>query len=175
MTFQRAGEVEFQKALGGTNGLTMGEHTITITNVGDDTTKPVLDIDAFMIEVPLSASTTAADSVSSLIAPVGIDDANLSSASTRHSITYDNTWTTVTGQQEFILGTAHQTNVNGASVTFTFEGEGFNVLGAVGPSQGSYRVEVDGQQAGDLNANGAVSVPSSNLVRARPDFEMSID
>jgi hypothetical protein len=47
----RKGVTEYQALLGGVNGLPFGEHRIVVTNLSTDQRQPVLDIDAFVVEM----------------------------------------------------------------------------------------------------------------------------
>ena len=148
---------QFQSLLGGANGLPFGEHTIVVKNISTDNSQQVLDIDSFVVE-------TAAGNESGLTfsGPTVVDDAN-------PGITYSaNQWATTSrvapASTPFGSGTVHESNVNGANLEFSFEGRGVSVIGAVGPRNGNFRVELDGVDVGELSARAFDLHPATPLV-----------
>jgi hypothetical protein len=65
---------------------------------------------------------------------------------------------------QWTSGTVHEARVNGASVEFSFEGQGVGVIGAVGPRNGNFRVELDGRDMGEINARASAFHPSTPIV-----------
>jgi hypothetical protein len=154
------GVTQYQVILGGVNGLPFGEHTIVVKNLSTDVRQQVLDIDSFLVET--SAGNESGQSFSG---PTVIDDAN-------PGITYSaNGWVTTSrvapSSTPWSSGTVHESNVNGANAEFTFEGQGVSVVGAVGPRNGRFRVEVDGRDMGELNAKAAILHPATPIVSLR--------
>jgi len=151
---------QYQVILGGANGLPFGDHTIVVKNLSADSRQPVLDIDSFIVE-------TSAGNESGLTfsGPTVIDDAN-------PRITYSaNGWVTTSQiaplDTPWRGGTVHESNLNGASFEFSFEGRGVSVTGAVGPRNGNFRVELDGRDMGELSAKAAILHPATPIVSSR--------
>ena len=150
---------QFQAVLGGVNGLPFGEHTIVVKNISTDNRQQVLDIDAFVVE-------TAAgnESGQTFSGPRVLDDAS-------PGITYSNGWATTSrvapSSTPWRNGTVHESNVNGANLEFSFEGRGVSVIGAVGPRNGNFRVELDGRDVGELSARASILHPATPIVSLR--------
>lgn len=151
---------QFQATLGGGNGLPFGDHTIVVKNLSTDSRQQVLDIDSFIVE-------TAAGNESGLTfsGPTVIDDAN-------PAITYSaSRWATTSRiappNTPWRNGTVHESNVNGAQVEFSFEGRGVSVIGAVGPRNGNFRVQLDGRDVGELSARASILHPATPIVSLR--------
>ena len=154
---------QFQSLLGGANGLPFGEHTIVVKNISTDNLQQVLDIDSFVVE-------TAAGNESGLAfsGPTVLDDAN-------SGITYSaNEWVTTSqvapSSTPWRRGTVHESNEKGANVEFSFEGRGVSVLGAVGPRNGNFKVELDGRDVGELSARAFDLHTATPLVSSPKNF-----
>lgn len=151
------GATQYQVILGGVNGLPFGEHTIVVKNLSTDERQPVLDIDAFLVETAVGN-----ESGETFSGPTVIDD-------TGAGITYSaNGWATTSlvapSSTQFTSGTVHESGVNGANVEFSFEGRGVGIIGAVGPRNGNFRVEVDGKDMGEMSAKAAGFHPLTPIV-----------
>lgn len=151
---------QFRVFLGGGNGLPFGEHTIVVRNLSNDDRQQVLDIDSFIVE------TAAGDEGGqTLDRPTVIDDAD-------PRITYSaNRWATTSQvappNTPWRNGTIHESNVNGANVELSFEGRGVSIIGAVGPRNGNFRVELDGRDMGELSARASTLHPATPIVSLR--------
>jgi hypothetical protein len=155
-----ANGAQFQVFLGGVNGLPFGEHTIAVKNLSTDDRQQVLDIDSFIVETAAGDESGATFSGQTVI-----DDAD-------PEITYSaNGWVTASRVAPLSTpwrnGTVHESNVNGADVEFSFEGRGVSVVGAVGPRNGNFRVELDGRDMGELSARASTLHPTTSLVSLR--------
>ncbi len=151
---------QFQSLLGGVSGLPFGEHTIVVKNLSTDDRQQVLDIDSFVVE-------TAAgnESGQTFSGPTVLDDAS-------PGITYSaKEWVTTSrvapSSTPWRNGTVHESNVNGANVEFSFEGRGVSIIGAVGPRNGNFRVELDGRDMGELSARASILHPATPIVSLR--------
>ena len=154
------GVTEYQVLLGGVNGLPFGDHRIVVTNLPTDQDRPVLDIDAFLVETAAGSKSGSGDKFSG---PTVVDN-----AAQHAGITFSaDGWATkrreaTRGAQR--NGTVHESNVNGASVEFSFEGQGVGVIGAVGPSNGNFKVELDDKDMGEMSTKASISHPSTPIV-----------
>ncbi|KAJ7071988.1 hypothetical protein C8F01DRAFT_1361438 [Mycena amicta] len=128
----------FGQPLFDSGSLPQQQHTITITNAPNDTTKDFLDIDFITWTTESSLPANQID-----------DNSNL--------FVYQpsNSWKTDLGSSYsgFQNSTGHLTDDKDATTTITFAGESIVLYGAVGPSQGAYSVKLDGSDAGSFNAH----------------------
>ncbi|OKL54389.1 hypothetical protein BSZ39_04330 [Bowdeniella nasicola] len=113
------------------NGLSAGEHTITVTNTGT-AERSVVSLDAFDI-------TDETDK------PVTVND------SQTDAITFTGSWEYATGKPWTagdIGGDETFSKTKGDSYTFTFEGVGFDLIAPFSQNHGSATVVVDGTEVG---------------------------
>ena len=150
-------DTQYQVVLGGVNGLPFGEHTVVVKNLSTDRRQSVLDIDLFRVET--AAGTESGETFSG---PTVVDDAGA-------GITYSRGgWATASrvapSSTPFTGGTVHESDVNGATAEFSFEGRGVSVVGAVGPRNGNFSVELDGKDMGEMSAKAFSFHPLTPLV-----------
>nr|GAT60605.1 predicted protein [Mycena chlorophos] len=128
----------FQQPLFDSGSLAQQQHTVTITNLANDTSEPYLDLDFITWTTNSDSPTDQVDDGSPLFV-----------------YQPSSSWKTNLGSSfsGFQNNTGHLTSDNNATATITFAGESVVVYGAVGPSQGSYSVQLDGSDAGTYNAH----------------------
>lgn len=149
--------IQYQVLLGGLSGLPFGEHRIVVKNLSTDERQPALDVDAFLVE-----SATGNESGEMFSGPTIVDDAAV-------GITYSaNGWVTTSRvappSTPWTSGSVHESDVNGASVEFSFEGQGVGIMGAVGPRNGNFRVELDDKDMGEMSAKASALHPLTPIV-----------
>ncbi|KAJ1306648.1 hypothetical protein OPQ81_007643 [Rhizoctonia solani] len=125
-------------------GLSWGEHTVTITNSG--TNGAFLDLDQIRW-------TTGKPGLSAITNTTRIDDAGDSAIV---SYTPTGSWRTrdPTGQTgSYHQNTIHTTSTRGAAVSIQFSGNAIYVYGSTDSSSGAYDVKIDGQSATSLEGS----------------------
>jgi hypothetical protein len=152
---------QYRSLLASVRGLTFGTHTVKLVSLATGTGFSSLDLDAFIVETT-GTSTTGNNSV---VAATTIDDGFISSATS--TLTWSNGWAKQSKSAEsnavFLNSTIHETTTKGSSVTLDFVGEGIQIIGAVGPNNTQYDVQLDDGTAVVMNARAAGFTPSSTL------------
>ncbi|KAJ7717581.1 hypothetical protein B0H16DRAFT_437555 [Mycena metata] len=134
--------------------LPQGQHTVTVTNQLNDTTKPFLDIDF------ITWTTTGVDNGQSK--PLEDTDSSFSYQPAT-------SWTTdlgSLGMTGFSGNNGHATLTAGAASTISFSGDFITIFGPVGPAISRYTVQVDGKVAGTFNGTKAAYTPRVALFHA---------
>ncbi|KZT72234.1 hypothetical protein DAEQUDRAFT_723438 [Daedalea quercina L-15889] len=124
-------KTQVKHALGGTSGLQMGEHTVTLMNEGGG---PV-DLDSLVFE-------TKAGTTGGSVTNTTIDDANSSVKYGPNS----NSWISTNGTDYFDK-TLHYSTTNGAYATLSFTGNAVAVYGTVDPTHANYTISLDGAES----------------------------
>ncbi|CAE6472189.1 unnamed protein product [Rhizoctonia solani] len=136
--------VESLALLAQTEGLTWGEHTVTITNSG--TSGAFLDLDQIKW-------TTGKPGLTAITNTTEIDDAGDSAVV---SYTPAGSWSTAdpTGQTgSYHQNTVHTTSTQGSTVSIRFSGNAIYVYGSTDSSSGAYDVRIDKQSATSLQGS----------------------
>ncbi|CAE6426435.1 unnamed protein product [Rhizoctonia solani] len=131
---------QFQTLLFSKEGLPNGENTLKLTNVREGDRLDYVDIDYIVITRDVDES----------------NEANRVTAS-HDQFTYSSLWSSQSNMQGYRDSSAHVTNTPGEKATLKFSGPEVFVYGGVGPASGTFRVEIDGQDRGVLNAKRSAS------------------
>ncbi|EUC59095.1 transmembrane protein, putative [Rhizoctonia solani AG-3 Rhs1AP] len=136
--------IENMALLAKAEGLTWGEHIVTITNSGTD--EAFLDLDQIKW-------TTGKPGLTAITNTTQIDDAG---DSTLVSYTPTGSWSTAdpTGQTgSYHQNTIHATSTQGSTVSIQFSGNAIYVYGSTDSSSGTYSVKIDRQSATSLQGS----------------------
>jgi len=146
-----ADPAKFQDTLFSTTTLQQGLHNVTLINNGNS----FVDIDFITWQTDIGSSTEQ------LIVNTVQD--------TDTSFTYQpsSSWNTNPENiGSFFGGSGHATSTPGASLVYTFEGDGVSLYGPVGPSGSPYSVQLDGGSITHYNPNKQFYTPQVELYRA---------
>ncbi|QRW16977.1 transmembrane protein [Rhizoctonia solani] len=138
--------IESLALLAKAEGLTWGEHIVTITNTG--TNGAFLDLDQVKW-------TTGKPGLTAITNTTEIDDAGDSAVV---SYTPTGSWGTVdpAGQAgSYHRGTVHTTSTQGSAVSVRFNGNAIYVYGSTDSSSGAYDAKIDGQPTTSLQGSTA--------------------
>ncbi|EIW85606.1 hypothetical protein CONPUDRAFT_80136 [Coniophora puteana RWD-64-598 SS2] len=131
---------EFQQVLWSSTGLAQSQHSVSLTNTASGSL--YVDIDYVVVQ-----------------SQVGSDDQQLVSTiidDTDPRFSYPNEgsqWSTgISNVGLYYNGTGHTTTASQAQATLSFTGDVISLYGTVGPSNGFFSVQLDGQTAQQYNA-----------------------
>ncbi|KAF8329326.1 hypothetical protein F5887DRAFT_1004751 [Amanita rubescens] len=128
----------FQVILYESNGLSQGNHTVVIENLGDNL---YLDIDFVTWKATFGNAND----------PLGIITVDDTDSAFKYS---GSDWSaSPTDAGKYFAGTGHSTSTFNASMEFTFSGEAISLYGPVGATGGPYLVQMDKSTAVSYNAN----------------------
>jgi hypothetical protein len=145
----------FQTPLFSSADLTQGSHSLVITDMQNDTSRPYIDIDFITWETEIG---TDGDVISTSV----IQDSDPS-----FSYSPSTSWTTdITGLTGFNDSNGHVTFEDSAFATFAFTGDAVALYGAVGPTSSAYTVQLDGGGPLSFNATKQAYYPQVMLYSA---------
>ncbi|TFY60552.1 hypothetical protein EVJ58_g5079 [Rhodofomes roseus] len=139
---------QLKRILGGTSGLRMGEHTVSLTNEGGG---PV-DIDSLVFE-------TKAGTAGGKVLKTIIDDASTNVKYGPQS----NSWSTTNGTSYYDK-TLHYSATNGAYASLSFSGNAVAIYGTVDPTHANYTVTLDGVKSQPVKASNVRTFHTQTLL-----------